>query len=68
MQQLSAHNFGRWVLLAGMLALAAAGSAHALEWNLQPAVTKVADDIHSLHEYVMAVVVVIFVGVFGVMF
>ena len=68
MQQLWARKFGWCALLAGMFALAAAGSAHALEWNLQPAVTKVAEDIHNLHEYVMVVVVVIFVGVFGVMF
>ena len=54
--------------MAGVLALAAAGSAHALEWNLQPAATKIADDIHNLHEYVMLLIVVIFVGVFGVMF
>ena len=51
-----------------ILALAAAGSVHALEWNLQPAATKIADDVHSLHEYVMVLIIVIFVGVFGVMF
>jgi cytochrome c oxidase subunit 2 len=66
------HQSGRkmwqWALVAGLLALAAAGSAHALEWNLQPAATKIADDIHDLHEYVMVLIVVIFVGVFGVMF
>ena len=68
MQQFSARNFGRWTLVAGFLALVAAGSAHALEWNLQPAATKIAHDIHDLHEYVMIVIVVIFVAVFGVMF
>jgi cytochrome c oxidase subunit 2 len=68
MQQVSARKIGRWALAAGLLALAAAGSAHALEWNLQPAATKIAEDIHSLHEYVMALIVVIFIGVFGVMF
>ena len=68
MQQFSARKFGQWALIAGLLALAAAGSAHALEWNLQPAATKIAEDVHSLHEYVMLVIVVIFVGVFGVMF
>ncbi len=68
MHQFSARKFGHWVLFAGILALAAAGSAHALEWNLQPAATKIADDIHDLHEYVMLLIVVIFVGVFGVMF
>ena len=68
MQQFSARQFGRWALAAGILALLAAGSAHALEWNLQPAATKIADDVHSLHEYVMVLIIVIFVGVFGVMF
>ena len=68
MQQFSARKFGRWALIAGILALAAAGSAHALEWNLQPPATKIADDIHNLHEYVMLLIIVIFVGVFGVMF
>ena len=68
MQQFSARKLGSWALLAGLLALAAVGSAHALEWNLQPAATKIADDIHDLHEYVMLLIVVIFVGVFGVMF
>ncbi len=68
MQLFSGRKIGRWALIAGLLALAAAGSAHALEWNLQPAATKIADDIHNLHEYVMVLIVVIFVGVFGVMF
>ena len=68
MQQYSGRTIGRWALMAGVLALAAAGSAHALEWNLQPAATKIAEDIHTLHEYVMVLIVVIFVGVFGVMF
>jgi cytochrome c oxidase subunit II len=68
MQQSSGRNIGRWALAAGVLALVAAGSAYALEWNLPPAATKIADDIHSLHEYVMALIVLIFVGVFGVMF
>jgi cytochrome c oxidase subunit 2 len=68
MQLFSVRKIGQWALIAGILALAAAGSAHALEWNLQPAATKIADDIHNLHEYVMVLIVVIFVGVFGVMF
>ena len=68
MQLFSGRKIGQWALIAGLLALAAAGSAHALEWNLQPPATKIADDIHNLHEYVMVLIVVIFVGVFGVMF
>jgi cytochrome c oxidase subunit 2 len=57
--------------LAWLLAVAGAafsGLALGLEWNLQPAVTKIAADIHGLHEYVMILVTVIFVGVFGAMF
>ena len=54
---------------AAALALAAIpGLATALEWNLQPAGSTMAADIHGLHEYVMIVCTVIFVGVFGVMF
>ena len=68
MHQFSARNPGPWVLFAAVFLLAAAGSAHALEWNLPPAASKMADDIHSLHEDVMLLIVVIFVGVFGVMF
>lgn len=68
MQLFSGRKIGHWALIAGVLALAAAGSAHALEWNLQPAATRIAEEIHTLHEYVMALIVVIFVGVFGVMF
>ncbi len=68
MQQVSAGKIGRRALAAGLLALMAAGSAHAITWNLQPPATKIAADIHSLHEYVMVLIVVIFIGVFGVMF
>jgi cytochrome c oxidase subunit II len=46
----------------------ASGAAQALEWNLQPSASGMATDIHSLHEYVMILVTVIFVGVFGFMF
>src|SRR5687767_975740 len=54
---------------AAALALGAIpGLATALEWNLQPAGSTMAADIHGLHEYVMIVCTVIFVGVFGVMF
>ena len=41
------------VSAAGVAGLTAAGLALAAPWNLQPAVTKIAADIHSLHEYVM---------------
>ena len=55
-------------LMFGALALAFCGLAAAAEWNLQPAASKVAEDIHWLHEAVMVLVVVLFVGVFGFMF
>lgn len=56
------------VAAAGVAGLTAAGLALAVPWNLQVPVTKIAADIHSLHEYVMILVTVIFVGVFGAMF
>lgn len=56
------------VSAAGVAGLTAAGLALAAPWNLQPAVTKIAADIHSLHEYVMILVTIIFCGVFGAMF
>jgi len=48
--------------------LALCGLAGAAEWNLQPAASKLAADIHWVHEMVMALVLVLFVGVFGFMF
>jgi cytochrome c oxidase subunit 2 len=54
-----------WVAIVGF---AFSGAALALEWNLQPAGSRIAEDIHSLHEYVMLLCTVIFVGVFSFMF
>jgi len=54
--------------VVGVLGLAAAGAAQALEWNLQPAASGIAADIHWLHEAIMVLVTVIFVGVFAFMF
>ena len=56
----------RWA--AAALLAAFSGLARALEWNLQPPATPIAADVHGLHEYVMILVIVIFVGVFSVMF
>ncbi len=56
------------VAAAGVAGLAAAGLALAVPWNLQVPATQIAADVHSLHEYVMILVTVIFVGVFGAMF
>jgi cytochrome c oxidase subunit 2 len=53
--------------IAGLVALP--GQAWAFpEWNFQPPVTTIADQIIGLHEYIFWICVVIFVGVFGVMF
>jgi len=50
-------------------ALAAPGVASAaLEYNLQPPVTPIARQIIDLHSFIFWICVVIFVGVFGVMF
>jgi cytochrome c oxidase subunit 2 len=66
MASITGRTLARWT--AAALGVALHGAALAANWNLQPAVTPIAAQIHSLHEYVMAVVVVIFVGVFGAMF
>ena len=67
---------GRFALAAGLAV--AAGAARAIEdlaggpavrqLNLQPAVTQIAAEQYSLHNIVMVICLVIFVGVFGVMF
>lgn len=56
----------RWTAILAGAALS--GTAMAAEWNLQPPVTPIAADIHSVHEYVMLLVTIIFIGVFGFMF
>jgi cytochrome c oxidase subunit 2 len=53
---------------AAVLGMGFSGLALALEWNLQPAASRLAADIHGLHEYIMILITVIFVGVFGFMF
>jgi cytochrome c oxidase subunit II len=57
-------------LLAAILASALMASAAraALEYNLQPPVTPIGEQIFDLHVYIMWICVVIFVGVFAVMF
>ncbi len=62
----SLMSAARWAAAAFLAALS--GLAQAAEWNLQPPATRIAADIHGLHDYVMVLVIVIFVGVFGVMF
>jgi cytochrome c oxidase subunit 2 len=62
----AARGTATWAL--AVLAAVFSGLAMGLEWNLQPPITKIAADIHGLHEYVMILVTVIFVGVFGFIF
>jgi cytochrome c oxidase subunit II len=62
----NSNKGARWA--AALAGAALSSTAMAAEWNLQPPVTEIASDIHSVHEYVMLLVTVIFVGVFGFMF
>ncbi|GIK85680.1 MAG: cytochrome c oxidase subunit 2 [Betaproteobacteria bacterium] len=55
-------------LLSGAAALAPAAALAAREWNFQPPVTEIARQQMDLHNYIMWICLVIFVGVFGVMF
>src|SRR3954451_22691604 len=54
--------------LGGLAAAAASSSAHALAWYFQSPGSQLARDIDHLHQYVMWLIIVIFVGVFGFMF
>ena len=65
-----ARRGATWALVAavGIAGAAFSGLALGLEWNLRPAGSKLAADIHELHEYVMVLCTLIFVGVFGFMF
>ncbi len=59
----------RRTLTAVALALAAPGAAQAeLEYNLQTPVTPIAQQMYDLHSFIFWICVVIFIGVFGVMF
>src|SRR4026207_1457544 len=66
MARSTARRTATWML--AVLAAAFSGLALGLEWNLQPAASRIAAEIHALHEYVMILVTVIFIGVFGFMF
>jgi cytochrome c oxidase subunit 2 len=54
--------------LAGLLALGASGTVHALEWYFQSPASQMARDIDQMHQWVMWLIIVIFVVVFGFMF
>lgn len=53
---------------AALAGLAASGGAHAIAWYFQSPASQMAADIDTLHQYVMWLIIVIFIGVFGVMF
>lgn len=55
-------------LSAGLAALGASGPAHAIAWYFQTPASKMAAEIDWLHQVVMWIILVIFVGVFGFMF
>src|SRR5438105_15605015 len=55
-------------VLGGLAAALAATSAHALEWYFPSPASSMAQEIDHLHQYVMWLIIVIFVGVFGFMF
>jgi cytochrome c oxidase subunit 2 len=54
--------------LAGLTTAAASGAAHAVAWYFQTPASKMAQDIDWLHQVIMWIIVVIFIGVFGFMF
>ncbi len=55
-------------VLAGLAGLAVSGGAHAIAWYFQTPASRMAQDIDMLHQYVMWLIIVIFIGVFGFMF
>ena len=55
-------------LLTGLAALVPATALAAREWNFQPPVTDIARQQMDLHNFIMWICLVIFIGVFGVMF
>jgi len=55
-------------LLAGLAGLGMCGAAQAIEWYFQTPASKLAQDIDTLHQVVMWLIIVIFVVVFSAMF
>ena len=55
--------------IAGFMVATVAGASHAAaEVNLQPPVTKIAEQIYDMHTLMLVICLLIFIGVFGVMF
>ena len=57
-----------FAVLGGLLGLANTGAAHAIAWYFQTPASNLARDIDQLHQVIMWLIIVIFVGVFGFMF
>ena len=55
-------------LLAALGALAVSAQAHAIAWYFREPGSQLARDVDTLHQYVMWLIIVIFVGVFAFMF
>ncbi len=56
-------------LAAAAMVAAQAGAAWAdYRWNLEPGATRMGQTVYDLHNLMMWIIIVIFVGVFGVMF
>ena len=60
--------FGAWVSTAAYAVNDLPGGPAVRQLNMHPAVTKIAEEQHWLHWFMMIVCIVIFVAVFGVMF
>ena len=54
--------------LAGLAGFALCASAQAVEWYFPPPASKLAEDIDTLHQIVMWLIIAIFIVVFGAMF
>ena len=54
--------------VAAIAGMVAAANAHAIEWYFQTFGFQLAREIDHLHQYVMWLIIVIFVAVFGFMF
>ena len=55
-------------IMAALAGLGAAANAHAIAWYFQSPGSQLARDIDNLHQDVMWLIIVIFIGVFGFMF
>ena len=56
------------LILAGLASFGFSAAVHAAAWYFQEPGSQIAREIDLLHQYVMWLIIVIFVGVFGFMF